>query len=234
MALEQYSPDIHFCFPIRPLTSNKVTLVPFNPDLHSQTFFEIFSRCLADEYRHSTIPVPFGTVTELTSWYEREIWSHADRVLFAVFNNHEGEDSATHRQAAAGFIGLTNAVVDDVERSAEVAYLVTHPLFQRTHVTSHAVGLLLMWCFDEMRFDKVDWYADEQNERACQAAERMGFKKEAGKSSMTSFLGIDVRDFALQVGRQEKGGKKRIVHLVMARDEWQDGRRILSERMGKP
>jgi len=86
--------------------------------------------------------------------------------------------------------------------STEVGFAIILPPFQRTHVTSNAIGLLLQYALDppsdssdgdgsisfgrEQRggrgglgLRRVQWQANSLNTASIRAAERMGFKHEA-------------------------------------------------------
>lgn len=94
-------------------------------------------------------------------------------MMFAVFDTSNGGETI------AAVIGLMNTSMDNL--STEVAFVFTLPPFQRTHVTTHGVGLLLGWCFDELKLRRVQWQANEENERSWRAAEKLGFRKEGVK-----------------------------------------------------
>lgn len=119
---------------------------------------------------------PFATVADFLNWTENRIRRDPTHTLFAVYNKPLSHPDET-RYELAGLIGLLNTSPSNL--STEIGFVFTLPPFQRTHVTTHAVGLLLGWCFDEIGLRRVQWQANELNERSWRAAEKMGFTKEA-------------------------------------------------------
>ena len=115
---------------------------------------------------------PYASAAEFLDWFDNRIWRDPTHTLYAVFDKGAdcGEDQL------AGVIGFLNTSRENL--STEVGFVFTLPPFQRTHITTHAVGLLLNWCFDELKLRRVQWQADNRNEKSWKAAEKMGFIKE--------------------------------------------------------
>ena len=94
----------------------------------------------------------------------------------------------------AGMIGLLNT--DTANQFTEIGYIMTLPAFQRTHVTSNAIGLLLHYCLElpasaieskdassqsfgpGLGLRRVQWLCHAENSNSRRAAERMGFRFE--------------------------------------------------------
>ena len=76
----------------------------------------------------------------------------------------------------AGMIGLLNT--EPANLSTEAGFVFTLPPFQRTHVTTHAVGLLLAWCLDDLKLRRVQWQANAGNEKSVRTAQKLGFTLE--------------------------------------------------------
>ena len=81
--------------------------------------------------------------------------------------------------ALAGIIGYTGAI--PAWLVTEIGPVLTSPQFQRTHVTSHAIGLLLHYALDlpadgGLGLRRVEWQSTELNKGSLRAAERMGMK----------------------------------------------------------
>jgi len=88
----------------------------------------------------------------------------------------EGEDGTV-----AGHLAYINSSVFNL--STEIGYICTLPPFQRTHVTSNAVGLMMHYALDlpekgGLGLRRVFWQANELNKPSRRLAERMGFKFE--------------------------------------------------------
>lgn len=90
----------------------------------------------------------------------------------------------------AGLMGLFDASVE--HQYTEIGYIMILPEFQRTHVNTNALGLLMHYCLDlpadlakgELKYGpglglrRVQWQCHADNAPSVRAAERMGFKLE--------------------------------------------------------
>ncbi|EKM51084.1 uncharacterized protein PHACADRAFT_103197, partial [Phanerochaete carnosa HHB-10118-sp] len=135
--------------------------------LHSQTFFD--GLVGHPECFTYMAMLPFATVNELDDWAEKQIRQDRSRALYAMLDK-------TRSNRVAGIIGILNTVPENL--STEIGLLFTLPAFQRTHVTRTAVGLLMRFCFDELRLRRVQWRADPANAASIRVAEYMGFQRE--------------------------------------------------------
>lgn len=168
MTASECDPSFHY--PVRELESDRVKLVPFDPELNGKEFF-----AASEPYPeiYDWIPVgPFATAEVFLDLIERIVLRDPAVVLFVVFDKStEGESRI------AGLIGLLDTVPATL--STEMGFVFTLPPFQRTHVTTHAIGLMLTWCLDELRLRRVQWQANASNEKSVQAALKMGFTLES-------------------------------------------------------
>ena len=103
--------------------------------------------------------------------------------------------------ALAGLIGLLNSSPTNL--AIEIGFIMILPSFQRTHVTSNAVGLLLHYALDlpvdgGLGLRRAVWQANALNEASVRSAERMGFKLEA----------VLRWDRVLPIGKDDAGNKK--------------------------
>ncbi|THH11137.1 hypothetical protein EW146_g8144 [Bondarzewia mesenterica] len=176
--------DINFVFPINlsSLETERVKLTPLIPSIHVQTY--------ADQVnQHPELQrwLPFGhkTVDEILSFVEMRVRRDPGWVMFAVID--KGRPDPAHPEfeggSMAGVIGLISTSAANL--STEVGWVVTFPAFQRTHVTSHAVGLLLRYCLEPasapvpgLGLRRVQWTANTRNIPSITAAQRTGFKLE--------------------------------------------------------
>ena len=112
--------------------------------------------------------------------------------------------------------------------------MLTLPPFQRTHVTTHGVGLLLAWCFDELKLRRVQWQTNVENDKSWRAAEKLGFTKE-GVIRWQRVLPPGKMHGAVPPGngdpKPEWGGRHTML-LAMCWDDWEDGVKAkVTERM---
>lgn len=87
-------------------------------------------------------------------------------------------------------IGLLNT--SDVDQCTELGYIMVFPAFQRTHISSNAIGLLVHYCLElpaesakgELKYGpgiglrRVQWQAHADNAPSVRTAQRMGFRLE--------------------------------------------------------
>jgi RimJ/RimL family protein N-acetyltransferase len=119
---------------------------------------------------------PFATAQDFVSAI-MEIQPDRGVALFAVLDT----SSPGAVPQLAGMIGLL--ATSPTNLSTEIGFVITLPRFQRTHVTSNAVGLLLRWTLEVpaeggLGLRRVAWRANVHNARSVRAAERLGFRRE--------------------------------------------------------
>ena len=127
--------------------------------------------------------LPFGPFTDgadfTTNLFNVRVRDSPGYILFAIYDKTRTASSAS-AGAFAGIIGLVNS--DPVNLITEISFVMILPAFQRTHVASHAVGILLHCALDTaphgLGLRRVVWLAFEQNERSMRLAQRMGFVRE--------------------------------------------------------
>jgi RimJ/RimL family protein N-acetyltransferase len=67
--------------------------------------------------------------------------------------------------------------------TVEVGFIIILPPYQRTHVSSHAIGLMMKYALDMPKdgglgVRRVQWQAHGNNAPSIKAGKRMGFKLE--------------------------------------------------------
>jgi RimJ/RimL family protein N-acetyltransferase len=172
---------------------------------------------------------PFQTAEDFhKTFFDSYIRDDTGTVLFAVYNKNGPGKS----DVLAGCMGYSNSSVPHL--AAEIGHVVTLPAFQRTHVTSNAVGLLLHYALDPpssggLGLRRVVWQACTPNDKSVRAALRMGFQREA-----TLRWGR-----ILPLGKEKAGNKKGersedprsgyvgidAVMLSLCWDDWEGGAR---------
>ena len=147
----------------------------------------------------------------------------------ATPNNANSE--STLEWEMAGCLGILRA--SPYTLSAELGPAMPFTRFQRTHVTSNAIGLALRYCLNlpsDIRFPglgmrRVEWQANPLNVASVRAAERMGFKKE-GIIRWTLPLPPGRSGYEPREGDPLKDRKGRdSVYLSVCCDDWEAGGR---------
>ena len=115
---------------------------------------------------------------------------------------------------------------------AEIAWIAVLPAYQRTHVASNAVGVLLKYCLESehasppgLGLRRVQWVCHWRNVPSATIAERMGFKREALlRWDRVLPPGKEGNGIALRDGdrRPECAGRDTVV-LGACWDDWEGG-----------
>ena len=151
------------------------------PSNHAQAFF-IKSSPYPELYTH-TNRGPFATFQDFVSAIESFDIPDPTVLLYAIIDKTWPPSPESSLGALAGLAGYLSASPDHL--SIELSIL-TLPSFQRTHVTSNAIGLLLQHALDSPRdgglgLRRVYWESSSANSASQKVAERMGFVKEGVK-----------------------------------------------------
>lgn len=172
-----------FHFPLTtPIANDRIKLVPFDPDLHSAAF-------IAKSHDHPELWAhmpsgPFETVASLRAAMAQpeSVLSPANpaHFLFAVIDTTRPRSPEDDEGELAGIIAYMNA--SRATRSAEIGLVVVLPAYQRTHVATNAVGLLLGHAFvapgdggGGLGLVRAVWTCSVANGASVRVAERMGF-----------------------------------------------------------
>jgi len=84
----------------------------------------------------------------------------------------------------AGIVGLLDASPENL--TVEIGPVIAFSKYQRTHLTSNMVGLLLQFCLElpedgGLGLRRVQWQANVENTVSVKAGLRMGFRQEGVK-----------------------------------------------------
>lgn len=172
-----------FHFPIEtPIANNRVKLIPFDLDLHGAAF--IAQSADHPELYANMSFTPFTTVAELKTAFTRPdtilSFSNPASTIFAIIDKTRERSPEDPEGELAGMVGYINTSKPHL--SSEVGAIVVLPKYQRSHVTSNTVGLLLQYGFapvDEggMGLRRIQWHCSTANTASARVAERMGFEK---------------------------------------------------------
>jgi len=181
--------DPNFCFPIpEALENDRVKLVPFIPSKHTKPLFEA---ALPHPEAFHYLPVgPFTSPNDvISSFYEPIIHNNPGFILFILIDktrrplvsDAETREAVLGEGTIAGHMAYINASPHNL--AIEIGYILILPPFQRTHVTSNAVGLMMHYALDlpgrgGLGLRRVFWQANALNKPSMRLAERMGFRFE--------------------------------------------------------
>ncbi|GAA5862863.1 hypothetical protein JCM1840_002304 [Sporobolomyces johnsonii] len=245
-AREEY--DLNFCYPVpeeRLETKGGVRIVPLIPSLHGPRLFQLFS---AGPEGFRWLPYgPFPTYAAFLTLLE---FARRDSgtLLFAVYDLalefDDGVEEDFEAEAAmglreeriAGIVGVSKSV--PANRMTEIGHLHIPAPFQRTHVLTHAISLVLSWLLDApspalpsaLGLRRVQWFANASNVPSIRAAERLGLVKEAAHLAWERILprakdGVELPAFLQGERREEeleRGLGRHSSVLAMGWDTWEE------------
>lgn len=175
---------------------------------------------------------PFTTEQDFISFITT-FTSQSSVACFAVIDKKKPPSPADTEGELAGMVSYMNASATHL--SAEVGYIIILPPHQRTHVTTHAVGLLLRYALDSpeqggLGLRRMQWLADPPNKASLAAAQRMGFQLEGILRWNRVVPDAEARG-KVHNGRErpeygeEKDGGRDTAYLSLCWDDWINGKR---------
>ncbi|KAG6901383.1 hypothetical protein C0995_012647 [Termitomyces sp. Mi166 len=220
------SPSVNFNLPLPcSLETARIKLVPLDPSIHAEPFFSAYA---ASPSLARYLPISTPTYPAFLSFIEDFIIADKSSVLFAIIDKtKEGHDAPL-----AGIIGLLKSSPQN--RTIEIGPVIILPAFQRTFVSSNAIGALLRYLLDTpaqggVGFRRVQWTANTENRASVRAAERMGFRLE-GVERWSWCLPPGKEGKAVDGGRGSALGRDSAV-LAVCWDDWESGGRELVENL---
>ncbi|KAF8849047.1 acyl-CoA N-acyltransferase [Acephala macrosclerotiorum] len=168
-----------FYYEQRKLENDLVALEPFNPSIHAAPFVEAIGTN-PEVLTYIAFPVIKTKEDFMREFYDKDIRSSPEECLYAVIDKVSVPEAGKTIGKYAGIISLSvrnpvNAVVD--------MGAIIFPAFQRTHVATNAIGLLLFYMLDPpsaggLGLRRVEWKCHAGNQASRKAALRMGFEFE--------------------------------------------------------
>jgi len=228
--------DINWAFPLHEdtLESERVKLTPFIPKLHAQ---EYAAQVGVRPDLQQWYPFDLSTLDQILTGIELRVRRNPSWILFAIIDKARGG-------AMAGVIGLINASAENL--SAEIAWLLVFPAFQRTYITSNAVGIMLRYALElpspdpvhggrgrGLGFRRVQWTAHTANKPSRVVAARMGLKEEGVlRWTWVLYEGAEGNGIPLRDGDplSPRPGRHSVL-LSLCADDWEDGGREHVQRL---
>ena len=189
---------------------------------------------------------PYPNLQTVHDQYNYVIQPDRNFLLFAIFDKTKLDQHGVNEDQDRAFAGVISYIKSEPQNLAtEIGTVLILPPFQRTHVASNAVGLLLKYALDlpmpsqpadaipagaggsksGLGLRRVVWQANVLNTASLRLAERMGF----------TLVGICRWDRVLPSGKEGNGLKTRegdpragcpgrdSAVLAICWDEWEDG-----------
>ncbi|KKY33778.1 putative gnat family [Diaporthe ampelina] len=172
-----------FYFPINtPIANDRVKLIPFDVDLHGAAF--IAQSADHPELYANMSFIPFSTVSELKASFTGPdtllSLSNPAHTTFAIIDKTRERSPEDPEGELAGMVAYINT--SKAHLASEIGAIVVLPRYQRSHVTSNTVGLMLQYGFAPageggMGLRRIQWHCSTANTASARVAERMGFEK---------------------------------------------------------
>jgi len=206
--------DINWIMPLHQTTleSERVKVTPFIPVLHAKEYAE---QTAAHPELHRWIPLDLSSLDKILTEVELRVRRDPKWILFAIIDK-------ARENKLAGLIGLKNT--SPANLSAEIGWILVFPAFQRTYVTSNAIGLVLHYCLElpsapkrpGLGLQRVQWTTHTDNEASRRAAKRMGFREE----------GVLRWSWVIREGdpKSPQAGRNSAI-LSLCADDWENGGR---------
>ncbi|KAF8206479.1 acyl-CoA N-acyltransferase [Mycena galopus ATCC 62051] len=202
--------DINWPYPLQEsgLESARVKLTPFIPRIH---WAKLGAELSAHPELERFLPIHI-TLEKIESYFRAD----AGTILFAVINKEQ--------DAFAGVIALLHTSASNL--ATEIGAVICFPEFQRTFVTTNAVGILMRYCLDlpeqgGLGFRRVEWFAHTANVASVKAAQRMGMTLE-GTLRWAKVLPKGKEGNEAGPGRGEGLGRDSAL-LAVCWDDWENG-----------
>lgn len=184
--------------------------------------------------------VSFPTIDTVEDFMNKvcnDLRSSVDDCLFAILDKKGGTRYIEEKQRYAGVVSLSST--DPVNYSTEIGIIV-FPTHQRTHVTTNAIGLILMWTLDPpsiggLGLRRVQWQTHADNTPSRLTALRMGFEFEGiarwKRVVPASVAGLDVEELDRRNGTAPSARGRHTAVYSIVWDEWNEKRVELIRQM---
>jgi RimJ/RimL family protein N-acetyltransferase len=178
---------------------------------------------------------PFSDAAAFRSTWLAPLCKDPARTLYHIVVKSQDTfqvGNETHSGTPAGTIGLLNT--DPANRATELGYILIDPAWQRTFVSTHAIGLLLGYALEDLQLRRVAWQCNAVNGASRRAAERMGFVLEA-RLRWARVLRADKEGNGRSVRGGELPGRDSFV-LSITWEDWATGgtKQHVERLMGRP
>ncbi|KAK7462309.1 hypothetical protein VKT23_007910 [Stygiomarasmius scandens] len=219
----------NFCFPIPDVLENdRVKLVPFIPSVHAD---KVAASSKEDRLWKYLPYGPFGHGADLVQrFWEPAFRGNPSQLLFVAFDKTKPDENG--QPSLAAIMGYINTAKGDLW--TEIGFIVVFPEFQRTHVTSNAIGLLMHYALDlpedgGLGLRRVQWQANKLNAPSLGLAQRLGFKMEGilrWARVLPPLMAVGTNGSPERKGDPRPGHKARdTAILAICWDDWEDGGR---------
>ncbi|KAI0312005.1 acyl-CoA N-acyltransferase, partial [Amylostereum chailletii] len=233
--------DVNFLFPLHlaTLESDRVKLTPFIPNLHAATYLaETLAHPSLNEYFSATPPSSLGDLLH----HIEQLRQDPRSIAFAIIDKCTPNPNPVDKKGTPpGFVALVDASAANL--TVDLGRLCVFPAFQRTHVTSNSVGLLLRYCLElpthtstpGLGMRRVGWGATSWHDASIRAAQRLGFTREGITRWHVAVYNEGKKLMPVRIREGDPlgavhGGRSDSLMFSFCTDDWEEGGR---ERVGE-
>ena len=177
------------------------------------------------------------TEAEFVDFYDKHIRAPPGECLYAIIDKLTSSGEQDPNAKYAGTMALLATNPDNA--TTEMGVMI-FPAFQRTHVATNAIGLLLLYTLDPpsmggLGLRRVEWKCHTGNEASRKAALRMGFEYEGVLRWDRAFPGspagipVDALEKRNGTSGEPRGRHTAVFSIVW--DEWEKKRSQVLEKM---
>ncbi|CRG85958.1 hypothetical protein PISL3812_02961 [Talaromyces islandicus] len=172
-----------FYYEQRRLENDLVALEIFDPSVHAAQFVE----ALPHLSTYLILPTIKSEADFMNELYNKYIQSMPDTCLYAIINKvtaqEETEIETGKGKGKGQYAGVISLNATNPTNAVTEIGVMIFPAWQRTHVATNAIGLLLQYTLDPpsaggLGLRRVEWKCHAGNEASRKTAARMGFELE--------------------------------------------------------
>ncbi|WWC62707.1 uncharacterized protein I303_105304 [Kwoniella dejecticola CBS 10117] len=175
--------DLNYVFEAKVLKSNKVELRPIIPVLHAQVILESYTR--SPEVLRYLGFAPFKDLGDVLVWIEKTCRRASDTLMHAIYTQPLSTPSESKVDPKDYvFAGIIGMIASNYQAMiCEPGYIMILPEFHRTHVQTHATGLVMHRILDHpeqggLGLRRCQWITTTLNIASQNAAKRLGYNYE--------------------------------------------------------
>ncbi|KIY03336.1 uncharacterized protein Z520_00027 [Fonsecaea multimorphosa CBS 102226] len=222
-----------FYYEQRRLENDLVALVPFEPSVHVAPFVATLTTC-PEMLTYIPFPVINNEEDFMREVYEGIRTSPAN-CLFAVMDKVASSPpgAGVETETSAKFAGVMSLTATNPDNAVTEIGAMIFPAFQRTHLATNAIGLLLFWTLDPpsaggLGLRRVVWQTHTGNAASRRTALRIGFEFEGvarwDRVFPRGIVALSAEALRVRNGtREEQPGRHTAVYSIVW-DEWEDKR----------
>jgi RimJ/RimL family protein N-acetyltransferase len=145
---------------------NRVRIELLNPKLHNEDLYEMAISSKDEDhsiFRYMAFG-PFINKNELNLWLEKQS-NMGDRNVYSIYSKRLNK-----------YVGMYSLInIDEKNGRVELGSIWYGKEAQRTEINTETTYLMLKYLFEDLKYRRVEWKCDNENNASKNAATRLGF-----------------------------------------------------------